>query len=88
MVRIRLSRTGRKNMPRWRIGVFDARTKRDGKAIEYIGSYNPEEQKEEDKVRVDLERARYWISKGAQPTDTVASLLKKAGIENTPAPST
>jgi small subunit ribosomal protein S16 len=74
-----MSKVGKKNHPLWRIGVFDARTRRDGKPIEYVGHYDPHQERIEDKVKVNRERVEYWISKGAQPTDTVASLLKKLG---------
>jgi len=67
-------------MPYWRIGVFDSRTRRDGKPIEYIGSYDPHQEKPEDKITVNLERFQYWVSKGAQPTEAVANLLKSANI--------
>ncbi len=80
MVRIRLARFGRKNKAYWRIGAFDAHTRRDGRPIEYLGSYDPHKTKDEEKVQLDRERVEYWLSKGAQPTETVASLLKKAGI--------
>jgi len=80
MVRIRLTRTGRTNLARWRVGVFDARTRRDGRPIEYLGYYNPHKEKDEDKLSINQERLRHWLSKGAQPSRTVASLAKKAGI--------
>ncbi len=79
MVRIRMTRVGRKNMAYWRIGVFDARTRRDGEPIEYIGSYNPHAKKAEEKVSIDRERVEHWVSKGAQLTDSVAALLKSTG---------
>ena len=75
-VRIRLRRVGTKNVPAYRIVVADGRSPRDGRFIENIGTYNP--QKAENNFRVDLERAKYWVSKGAQPSNTVRSLLKKA----------
>lgn len=75
-VRIRLKRIGTTNTPAYRIVVADSRSPRDGKFIEEIGTYQP--QKKSDNYVVDIERADYWISKGAQPTDTVASFLKKA----------
>jgi len=75
-VRIRLRRVGTKNVPAYRIVVADGRSPRDGRFIENIGTYNP--QRAENNFRVDLERAKYWVSKGAQPSDTVRSLLKKA----------
>ncbi len=80
MVRIRLSRAGRKDLRHWRIGVFDQRTRRDGKAIEHLGYYDPHKERDVEKVSINEERVRYWLSKGAQPSETVASLLKKAGI--------
>ncbi|MBM3837395.1 MAG: 30S ribosomal protein S16 [Verrucomicrobia bacterium] len=75
-VRIRLKRIGTKNTPAYRIVIADSRSPRDGKFIEEIGSYQP--LKRQDNFVLDLERADYWVSKGAQPTDTVASFLKKA----------
>jgi small subunit ribosomal protein S16 len=80
MVRIRLTRCGRKNKAYWRIGAFDSRTRRDGEPLEYLGSYDPHQEKDEDKVKVDRERVEYWLSKGAQATDTVAKLLRKQGL--------
>ncbi len=76
-VKIRMKRIGAKNAPVFRIVVADGRSPRDGKFIEEIGTYWPE--KKSDNVKVDLERAKYWISKGAQPSETVASFIKKAG---------
>jgi small subunit ribosomal protein S16 len=81
MVRIRLTRTGRRNKPYWRVGAFDARTRRDGRPIEYLGSYDPHQEKAEEKLTVDKERVQYWLSKGAQPSETVAKLLKVQGID-------
>jgi small subunit ribosomal protein S16 len=80
MVRIRLSRCGRKNKAYWRIGAFDSRTRRDGAPIEYLGSYDPHKEKAEEKVSVNRERVQYWLSKGAQPSETVAQLLRKIGV--------
>ena len=76
MVKIRLRRMGAKKNPYYRIVVADSRFPRDGRCIEEIGTYNPLESPSE--IKVDLERAKYWISNGAQPTDTVRALLKKA----------
>lgn len=76
-VKIRLKRTGAKNAPSYRIVVADGRSPRDGRFIEELGSYDPKQKGVN--YRFDLERARYWVSKGAQPSDTVASLIKKAG---------
>ncbi len=75
-VRIRLRRVGTKNVPAYRIVVADKRSPRDGRFIENIGTYHP--QKATDNFKVDLERAKHWIQKGAQPSDTVRSILKKA----------
>ena len=72
-----MKRIGAKNSPVFRIVVADSRSPRDGKFIEELGTYHP--LKKGDNVKFDVERARYWISKGAQPTDTVASFIKKAG---------
>jgi len=75
-VRIRLKRIGAKNAPVYRIVVADNRSPRDGRFIEEIGSYQP--LKSGNNFILNVERAQYWISKGAQPSDTVASFLKKA----------
>jgi small subunit ribosomal protein S16 len=76
-VRIRMKRVGAKNAPVYRIVVADGRSPRDGKFIEELGTYHP--RKAGDNFKFDVERAKYWVSKGAQPSDTVASFLKKAG---------
>jgi len=76
MVKIRLKRIGAKNSPVYRVVVADSRSPRDGGFIEELGTYWP--LKKDKNVAVNLERATYWISKGAQPTDTVASFLRKA----------
>ena len=81
MVRIRLTRCGQKNQAYWRIAAFDSRTRRDGKPLEYLGSYDPHKEKDEDKVSLKADRVRHWLGKGAQPTETVAQLLRKQGIE-------
>jgi len=78
MVRIRLRRMGKKKAPTYRIVVADAHSPRDGKFIEIIGNYAPTRQPKE--LNIDGDRARYWMSVGAQPSDTVAYLLKKAGV--------
>ena len=76
-VRIRLRRMGAKKAPFYRIVVADSRSPRDGKCIEEIGYYNPLTDPAE--VKVDVDRAKYWISVGAQPSDTTRALLKKSG---------
>ena len=75
-VKIRLKRMGMKKKPFYRVVVADERSPRDGRFIEEIGTYDP--LSESEKLKVDLERAKYWIANGAQPTDTVRGLLKKA----------
>ena len=75
-VKIRLRRMGAKKAPFYRVVVADSRFPRDGRFIEEIGTYDPTAAPSA--VKVDLERAKYWIANGAQPTDTVKALLKKA----------
>ena len=77
MVKIRLRRVGAKKAPYYRIVVADSHFPRDGRFIEEIGTYNPLTEPSE--IKVDVERAQAWIKNGAQPTDTVKNLLKKAG---------
>jgi small subunit ribosomal protein S16 len=77
-VKIRLRRTGRKKQPVYRIVVADSRSPRDGKFIEVIGQYAP---RSGDKaLNLQTERVNHWLDSGAQPTDTVRSLLRKAGV--------
>ena len=78
---IRLSRQGRRNRAHYRVGVFDRRTRRDGPPIEQLGHYDPFIEDEEKKVVLDEERIRYWLGQGADVSDTVASFLRKRGIE-------
>ena len=75
-VKIRMKRVGAKNAPVFRIVVADGRSPRDGKFIEQLGTYQP--LKKGTNFSLDLDRARYWLSKGAQPSETVASFIKKA----------
>ncbi len=75
-VRIRLKRIGAKNSPAYRIVVADSRSPRDGRFIEELGTYLPLQR--ENNVTMNLERAKYWLSVGAQPSETVASFIKKA----------
>ncbi|MDD4715313.1 MAG: 30S ribosomal protein S16 [Oscillospiraceae bacterium] len=77
MVKIRLRRMGAKKAPFYRIVVADSRYPRDGRFIEEIGTYNPLVTPAE--IKVDADRAKDWIKTGAQPTETVKALLKKAG---------
>jgi small subunit ribosomal protein S16 len=83
-VRIRLRRVGTKNTPVYRIVVADIRSPRDGRFIETLGVYDPA--KAEPNFTLKLDRAQYWIGKGAQPSDTVRSLLKRASRQQ-PAPA-
>ena len=78
--RIRLRRVGRKKIPLYRIVIADQEAPRDGSFIEVIGTYDPKGKTSADKVQVDAEKARLWISRGATPSDTVQSLLKQAGV--------
>ena len=78
MVKIRLRRMGAKKAPFYRIVVADSRYPRDGRFIEEIGYYNPME--EPSVVKVDPEKAKAWMEKGVQPTDTVKALFKKHGV--------
>jgi len=76
-VKIRLKRFGKIRSPHYRIVVADSRTKRDGRAIEEIGKYHPKN--DPSLIEVDSERAQYWLSVGAQPTEAVIALLKRTG---------
>ena len=78
LVKIRLTRTGAKKAPTYRIVVADSRYPRDGRFIDQIGYYNPMTNPAE--VKIDADKAKDWMVKGAQPTDTVKSLFKKNGI--------
>ncbi|MCR4840351.1 MAG: 30S ribosomal protein S16 [Lachnospiraceae bacterium] len=79
MIKIRLKRLGQKKAPFYRIVVSDARSPRDGRFIEEIGTYDPTT--EPAAVKVDAEAAKKWLANGAQPTETVTRLFKQAGIE-------
>ncbi len=75
MLKIKLARFGKKKQPHYRIVINEARSKRDGQYVEKIGSYAPSQEPKH--LELDLKRYDYWIDKGAQPTDTVASLAKR-----------
>ena len=75
--KIKLTRVGKMREPHYRVVVADARTKRDGRAIETIGEYHPKN--DPSVIRVDADRAAYWLGVGAQPTEAVAALLKVTG---------
>ena len=80
-VRIRLSRKGAKKRPFYRIVVADSRRSRDGKFIDQVGTYNPMLNKDNpERVKIDLEKAKEWIGKGAQPSDRVKLFLSSMGV--------
>lgn len=79
-VRIRLKRTGRRNRPFYRLAAMDAREARGGTVIEELGLYDPLVKNQAQQLRVNRDRIEYWLGVGAQPTDTVRSLLKRSGI--------
>jgi small subunit ribosomal protein S16 len=76
---IRMKRTGRKNRPCYRISVADRSLPRDGRTLDTLGVYDPASPKPELRLKIDVERAKHWLSKGALPSETVRSILKKEG---------
>ena len=78
MVKIRLTRLGSHKKPFYRVIVTDSKTRRDGPFIEILGTYDPK--KEPSEIKLDLDKAKSWLQKGAQPTDTVRKLMQKAGL--------
>ena len=80
MVKLRLKRTGRRHRPYYRIVAVDLRNRRDGEPIEELGHYDPLEKDAARQLVVNPERAAHWLSAGAQPSATVARLLKRAGV--------
>ncbi|MEK7466500.1 MAG: 30S ribosomal protein S16 [Planctomycetota bacterium] len=87
-VRIRLSRCGRKNRPHYRIAVYDAQTRRDGRYIDLLGSYDPYIHDPKAKVKVATDRMTSWINKGALATPAVAQLFRHCGLKMPVAPKT
>ena len=85
MLAIRLMRTGAKKRPSYRIVVKEKQSKRDGAFLENVGTYDPTRQPAE--IKLKAERVRYWIEKGAQPTDTVRQLIKQAAKAESAAPA-
>ena len=78
--RIRLRRIGRKAIPLYRIVVTERTAPRDGRFIEILGTYDPRQKDAGKKVTVDVDKAKQWLARGATPTETVESLLKRAGV--------
>ena len=78
MVVIRLARLGAKKRPKYRVTVADSRYFRNGRFIEVVGHYNPNPRGQEKEITLDLEKVKNWVGKGAQPTDRVKTLIKKA----------
>ncbi|WP_291318281.1 30S ribosomal protein S16 [Desulfonatronospira sp.] len=74
-VRLRLTRMGSKKKPFYRLVALDSETRRDGRALEYLGYYNPLQDPPE--IKIDMDKVKAWMDKGAKPTDTVRSLIKK-----------
>jgi len=79
-VKLRLKRLGRKNRPFYRLNAMDARAPRDGRIIEELGFYDPLEKDDAKALKVDLDRAKYWLGVGAIPSDTVQYLLGRLGM--------
>lgn len=84
---IRMKRTGRRNRPCYRISVADSRAPRDGRTLDTLGLYDPVASKVEAQLTLDVERAKYWVEHGAQPSETVNSIFKRQGVyEGRPEP--
>lgn len=81
-VKIRLKRMGRKNHPFYRLNAIDSRTPRDGRVIEQLGFYDPRNKDNTKQFVAKLDRCKHWLDVGAVPSETVSSLLKKAGVEH------
>lgn len=84
---IRMRRTGRRNRPCYRINVADGRSPRDGRFLETLGLYDPISKDAEKQVTLNIERAKHWLSVGAQPSDTVQSIFKAQGVFEGQAPA-
>jgi len=79
LVKIRLTRMGAHERPFYRVVVADSKARRDGPFVEIIGTYDPK--KEPSEIKIDIEKAKFWLQRGAQPTDSVKRLLQRAGLE-------
>lgn len=77
---IRMKKTGRRNAPSYRISVSDSRAPRDGRTLENLGLYDPRSKNQEKQLTLDIESARGWLARGAQPSETVLSIFKKLGV--------
>jgi len=77
---IRMKRTGRRNRPCYRISVAERRAPRDGRTLDMLGLYDPIAPKEEAQLTLNVERAKYWVSQGAQPSETVRSIFERKGV--------
>ena len=77
---IRMKRTGRRNRPCYRISVADSRSPRDGRTLETLGLYDPVSKAADQQTTLDVDRARHWITNGAQPSETVRSIFKRLGV--------
>ena len=82
-VKIRMSRQGRRHRPFFRINVIDSRTPRDGRIIEKLGYYDPLEKATDKQLVIDIERAKFWLDKGAVPSDSVSEMLLRKGVKHT-----
>ncbi|SDB09227.1 small subunit ribosomal protein S16 [Desulfonatronum thiosulfatophilum] len=82
-MKIRLTRMGSKKKPFYRLVAVNSETRRDGRALDFLGYYNP--MKEPNEIKIDTDKVRDWMAKGAKPSDTVRSLLRKAGYNETQA---
>ena len=81
-VKLRLKRLGRKNHAFYRLNAIDSRSPRDGRVIEELGFYDPNNKDKAKQFNANVERCQYWLNVGAVPSETVSSLLKKAGVEH------
>ena len=81
-VKLRLKRFGRKNRSFFRLNAVDSRSPRDGRVIEQLGFYDPHNRDKEAQFKADIDRCRYWLDQGAQPSETVSTLLKRSGVEH------
>lgn len=84
---IRMKRTGRRNRPCYRISVADRSFPRDGRTLETLGVYDPASPKPDLRLKLDVDRARFWLTRGARPSDTVRSILKREGVYGAEAPA-